>query len=86
MSEDGVFLRVNEQNQVLSFSREQGDFEWSGPAKLKRSNINYVSSNVFNQIEDYLPLPFLRIKAQDIDTFEDYRNAITFVQSWQHAE
>jgi len=86
MSEDGVFLRVNEQNQVLSFSRDQGDFEWSGPAKLKRSNINYVSTNVFNQIEDYLPLPFLSIKAQDIDTFEDYRNAITFVKSWQHAE
>ena len=83
ISEDAVFLNVNEDMQVVGFSRENGDFEWSGPAKLKRDNIKYISSNVFNQIEEYLPLPFLNIRAQDVDTYEDYKNAIKFVKSWQ---
>jgi len=86
ISEDTVFVKVNEDMQVVSFSREHGDFEWSGPAKLKRNNIKYISSNVFNQIEEYLPLPCLKIRAQDVDTYEDYKNAIKFVKSWQHAE
>lgn len=86
ISEDAVFLKVNEDNQVVSFSRENGDYEWSGPAKLKRCNIKYISSNVFNQIEEYLPLPFLKIRAQDVDTYEDYKNAIKFVKSWHHGK
>lgn len=84
ISEDAVFLNVNEDMQVVAFSRENGDFEWSGPAKLKRDNVKYISSNVFNQIEEYLPLPFLNIRAQDVDTYEDYKNAIKFVKSWQN--
>lgn len=82
ISEDAVFLRVDDQNQVTSFSRECGDFEWSGPAKIQKKHIRYLTSNVFNQIEGLLPLPFLNIRAQDVDTYEDYKNAIKFVKSW----
>lgn len=84
VSEDAVFLRVNEDSKVIGFSREQGDYEWSGPAKIKRENLRYVTSNVFNQIEGLLPLPMLKIRAQDVDTYEDYKNAIEFVKSWDH--
>jgi hypothetical protein len=84
ISEDAVFLRVDEEAQVIGFSREQGDYEWSGPAKIKRENLRYVTGNVFNQIEGLLPLPMLKIRAQDVDTYEDYKNAIEFVKSWRN--
>jgi HAD superfamily phosphoserine phosphatase-like hydrolase len=82
VSEDTVFIKTDELGNVLSFSREQGDFEWSGPAKMKRDNIKYMSTNVFNQIEGLLPLPYLKIRAQDVDTYADYKNAIEFMKSW----
>ncbi|MBF7073115.1 HAD-IB family phosphatase [Glaciecola sp. MH2013] len=82
VSEDTVFIKTDELGNVLSFSREQGDYEWSGPAKIKRDNIKYMSTNVFNQIEGLLPLPFLKIRAQDVDTYADYKNAIAFMKSW----
>ncbi len=82
LSEDSVCMKINENNQVISFSKEYGDFEWTGPAKIKRDKIKYTSTNVFNQLEEYLPLPFLKINARDIDTYADYKNAIEFVRSW----
>lgn len=82
VTEDGVFAKINENHEVVSFSRHMGDLEWSGPAKMKKENIKYVSSNVFNQIEEHLPMPLLKISAQDIDTYDDYIKAKEFVRSW----
>ena len=31
-SDDAVFVRTDEQGTVLEFSRESGDYEWTGPA------------------------------------------------------
>ena len=81
-SNESVFVITNNKNNVVGFSRENGDFEWTGPACIKKDKIKYTSGNVFNQIEKYLPMKGLMIKAQDIDTYEDYLNAIKFVKSW----
>lgn len=83
MSEDPIYVRTNQYGQVIAFSNISGDFEWSGPACLKRSNIKYSHENVFNQIEDYLPLPALVIEARDIDTYDDYKNVLDFTKSWE---
>jgi hypothetical protein len=82
ITDDAVLAIVNNEGEVISFSREYGDFEWSGPACLKREQIKYNSNHVYNQIEEYLPLPVVIISAQDIDTYEDYKNAIEFVKNW----
>ena len=82
VSDDPVFVKSDEKEQVISFSRENGDFEWTGPASLKKEKIKYTSTNVFNQIEEYLPLPLLKIRAQDIDTYDDYIRAIDFTAEW----
>lgn len=81
-TEDGVFVRTNQDNNVIGFSREHGDFEWSGPARIRRDRLNFVSGHVYTQLEGMLPLPYLKLRAQDIDTYTDYQNAIQFVQSW----
>ncbi len=86
ISDEPVYIKSDENGYALSFSRKFGDFEWSGPACLKKKNIKYVSTNVFNQIEEYLPLPLLKIRAQDIDTYDDYKRAISFMEEWSNSE
>mgnify|MGYP000009009798 FL=1 len=82
MSEDAVFVRVDEQGAVLSFSREAGDYEWTGPCCLKKEHVVYTSGYVYNQLEPHLPLPGIKIRACDIDTYADYERALKFVESW----
>lgn len=82
ITDDAVFVRMNEKKEVVGFSRENGDYEWSGPACLKRDHIGYTSGHVYSQIEKHLPLPAMLIRAQDVDTYEDYTKAKKFVKSW----
>ncbi len=83
ITDDAVLASVNGDGNVMAFSRENGDYEWSGPACLKKQHVKYISNHVFNQIEEYLPLPALIVRAQDIDTYEDYKDAITFIKTWK---
>lgn len=81
-SEDAVYLSLNEKGEVTGFSREQGDYEWTGPCCLHRDRIQYTSGNVFNVLEPYIPLPGVKIRACDIDTYGDYQRAIEFIKGW----
>ena len=83
MSDDAVFVVVDEQGDVLSFSRREGDFEWTGPACINRDKLKYTSGNVYNQFEEYLPMRGVRIRACDIDTYTDYERAVELVRGWE---
>ena len=83
MSDDAVFVSVNEQGDVLGFSRRAGDFEWTGPACIARKKVRYTSGNVYNQLEEYLPMKGIHIRACDIDTYEDYERAMQLVRGWK---
>ncbi len=82
MSDDAVFVKTNEIGDVLSFSRENGDFEWTGPCCIKKDKLKYSSSHVFNQLEPYLPMKGIKIRACDIDTYDDYQRALEFIKEW----
>ncbi|WP_027397954.1 NTP transferase domain-containing protein [Anaerovibrio lipolyticus] len=82
-SEDAVYLSLNEKGEVTGFSRQNGDYEWTGPCCLRRDRIKYSSSNVFNVLEPYIPLPGVKIRACDIDTYGDYQRAIEFIKGWE---
>ncbi|BCN32523.1 phosphocholine cytidylyltransferase family protein [Anaeromicropila herbilytica] len=82
MSDDAVYVKVNSIGDVIAFSRENGDFEWTGPACIKRDKVKYNSGNVYNQLENYLPMRGIKIRACDIDTYEDYQRAINIVKEW----
>ena len=86
ITDDAVLASVDEDGNVISFSREYGDYEWSGPACMRREHIKYISNHVFNQIEEYLPLQALIIKAQDVDTYDDYKKAIEFIKTWNNGK
>ena len=82
VSDEAVFVKTNRHGDVLMFSRENGDFEWTGPARVKKEKLKFTSGAVFNQLEEYLPMKGLKVRAQDIDTYDDYQKAIEFVKGW----
>jgi len=82
VSDEPVFVKLNSDGNVVYFSRDNGDYEWVGPACLEREKVKFVSNNVFNQFESYLPLPMIKTNARDVDTYDDYLRAIEFVKGW----
>lgn len=81
-SADAVFLNLNQMGQVTSFSREAGDFEWTGPCCLRRDKLRENNGHVFDIFVSELPIQGLQIRAKDLDTYEDYLNVIKFVENW----
>ena len=82
MSDDAVLVKTNQVGDVLSFSRERGDYEWTGPCCVTKDKLRYSSGHVFNQLEPYLPMRGIKIRACDIDTYEDYQRALEFIKGW----
>jgi choline kinase len=81
-SDEAVYVKTNSNGDVTSFSKEKGDYEWTGPACIKKSKLQYTPGNVFEQIEPYLPIKGLKVRAYDIDTYEDYKRVAEFIKSW----
>ncbi|MBO7578875.1 MAG: NTP transferase domain-containing protein [Prevotella sp.] len=81
-SDDAVFVKVDEQGNVLEFSREYGDYEWTGPACMCKKHLAYCSQNVFNMFESYLPMKGIKVRAYDIDTYDDYQRVSRIVKDW----
>lgn len=71
-SEISVYVKLNENNEVVGFSDKNGDGEWVGPACIKKEHIKYTSNNVYNILEPNLPIKGIKIRAWDIDTYDDY--------------
>lgn len=82
MSDDAVLVKTNPIGDVLSFSKEYGDYEWTGPCCIKKDKLKYSSGHVFNQLEAHLPMRGIKIRACDIDTYEDYQRALEFIKGW----
>ncbi len=82
MSEDAVYLKTNESGDVVGFSRMEGDYEWTGPCCMLRQKVTYTSLNVYNQLEQSLPIKGVKIRARDIDTYGDFLQALEFVKTF----
>ncbi len=82
MSDDAVYVKTNQNGEVMSFSRENGDFEWTGPCCIAKDKLKYSSGNVFNQLEPHLPIRGIKIRACDIDTYDDYQRVLDFIKDW----
>lgn len=82
-SEESVFVRTNDQGDVLSFSRESGDFEWTGPACMAKCHLTYNSNNVFNMFEPLCPMRGIKVRAYDIDTYNDYIRVSEITKDWK---
>lgn len=81
-SEDAVYCKTDEEGNVLAFSRENGDYEWTGPACIKKEHLTYSSNNVFNIFERVLPMKGIKVRAYDIDTYSDYKRVSEITKNW----
>lgn len=84
VSDEAVFVKTNDKGDVLSFSREHGDYEWTGPACIRKSKLQFTRGNVFEQLEPYLPMKGLRVRAYDIDTYDDYKRVELLIKEWMN--
>lgn len=82
-SEEAVFVQTDAMGNVQAFSRETGDYEWTGPACIQRNKVKNSSGNVFNQLEPYLPMRGIKVRAYDIDTYGDYERVVKITKDWR---
>lgn len=82
-SSEPVYVKLDSSGNIESFSRSHGDYEWVGPCCVRKNRLQYTSGNVYNQLEPMLPLRGIQVEAVDIDTYEDYQNALEILRGWQ---
>lgn len=93
LEEDGEFVGVTapgtdnpvltsvEGGNVVEFSRERGVFEWTGVTQLKRERVGEGDGHVYQLIEPHLPMKYLYLRTKEIDTMNDYDNAVRWVRN-----
>lgn len=83
-SDDTVYVKTDEDGNIIRFSREYGDYEWTGPACMSKMNLTYNSQNVFNMFEPLLPMRGVKVRAYDIDTYDDYQRVSAITKDWNY--
>lgn len=79
-SDETFYLEINEDHSVLGFSENVTEYEWSGIAKIKSTNLKHSDGKVLDMIEPNLPIKMVEIRAKEIDTQEDYERVIEWVK------
>lgn len=74
-SEEPDLVTVNNGN--AEYFSESGNFEWSGIVKIKSEDL--IKNN--GEVENIFPVPAFLIRTGDIDTQDDYDNAIKWFQN-----
>jgi choline kinase len=85
-SEDSVYVNIDNNGLVNEFSKISGNFEWTGPVCIKKSKIKYTKENVYDQITPHLPMKGFKIRAYDIDTYDDYIRVVDVFNKWSNEE
>ena len=78
---DNPVLTEVKDNKVIAFSREKGEFEWTGVTLLKTKRVNKTEGHVYFMIEPLLPLDYKLIRLKEIDTPNDYEMALKWVKN-----
>ena len=66
---------------VRTFSKDAGNYEWSGIAQIKSEKIQMGTGYAFQLIEPHLPMGFIKIRTREIDTIHDYERAAEWVRN-----
>lgn len=83
-TENPVYMSTTENKSrmyVNGFSREYGDLEWSGLVQIESKKVKFNKGHVYYIVEPFLPMEVKVIRAREIDTIEDYKNAVKWVEN-----
>lgn len=76
-------LATVEKDRVIHLSKTEGNMQWPGIVKIKRDNLAATSSHVYDVLNLILPLKYQIVRAREIDTQEDYENALEWFERGQ---
>ena len=80
-SNEGVLAEII-NGEVVYLKKEHGNIQWSGIAKVKKERLCGNDSYVYEMLNRYMPLKAFMMRIREINTQEDYENAI----EWYCAE
>ncbi len=80
-TDNPVLMGLDEENNVIYFSREEGSLEWTGLAKIKTSRLKHSTGHVYQMLEPLLPIRVKKINTREIDTMNDYEEAIRWIKN-----
>lgn len=80
-TDNPVLMELNEKNEVVEFSREHGQLEWTGLALLRRDRLVPADKHVYMMLEPLMPIKVMHISTKEVDTVNDYQNAVEWVKN-----
>ena len=83
-TEDPMLMKTLVQDgQVygVGFSRQEGQYEWTGLAQVRRERLTPGDRHVCDMIAPLLPLPMEFIRTREVDTMADYERAVAWVKN-----
>ena len=82
MSEEPVYVSLD-SDWIGDISLSVGEHEWAGPVLINRDKLTGEENyHLYQVIEKHLPIKGKLVRAMDIDTLQDYRNAVKVFQQW----
>lgn len=78
-TDDPVLTKIDKNNNVVGFARGDGDFEWTGITMLEAKKLQPTDGHTYQLIEPLLPMKYELIREKEVDTPNDYKNAIQWV-------
>lgn len=78
---DNPVLCEVDQGSVVAFSRDKGAFEWTGVMQVPAGSVGSGDGHVYQLIEGQLPIKSLYLRTKEVDTPNDYENAVRWVKA-----
>lgn len=69
------------RTMIEGFSREKGEYEWTGLAQIRRDRLGEGTGHVYQLLEPLIPLEMAFIRTKEIDTMTDYENAVAWIRN-----
>ena len=80
-TDNPVLMTLDREHRVIEFSRERGQLEWTGLAKMRTDRLTPGTGHVYQMLEPLMPLRAVEINTKEIDTVNDYENAVKWVRN-----
>lgn len=72
---DNPVLTKTNDGKVISFSREEGEYEWTGVSLTKNGHMKPGDQHLYYMLIDMLPMNYELIRQKEVDTPNDLEEA-----------
>ena len=80
-TDNPVLMTIDENENVVEFSRERGSLEWTGLVQIEQAKLTPGTGHVYQMLEPVLPIRVMKIRTKEVDTPNDYENALAWVRN-----